>query len=1197
MMSTIEKRTNAPFVAGVVVLLCVSMARGATIRRVDVDSTCSSGCDGSTWALAYKALTTALSDANSGDEIWVAAIGSEGSWGSYKPTTGADRGASFEIADGVQLYGGFDGTETLRSARDIEANETILSGAIPSGNPPVFPSNSYHVVKFDTDVGRETVLDGFTIERGFWGVADSDSRKGAGIYNPDGSPYIRNCRIQDCDGLFGGGMYSGQGEPFIENCIFAENSAGQGGGLHLKSAGATAKVVNCTFTENDAFDISEESINGHGGGMYLSLSSPEIRNSIFWNNAADQETDETAQVYYASGTVNIEYCCIENCASASAGDYCFVSSDKNIDDDPVFTSPPTDLTLGATTPCDDVGNNHSVNLRLDRGGDARVQNCDVDMGAYERTSTTACTFYVDTTKSATDNEGTSWTEAFKSLQDALDVGKSGDLIWVADGTYYPDEGSHEANNDRFATFQLPDGIVVIGGFAGVETEGVECTGNGNYCDRFTLCFLGQTCVRNECVGNGEFCESAGDCPFGQTCEDNRGGNASMLSGDVDNDDSTPVIGRTECEDDFTAACSGGPAPAACGTCKHASVLPHSEAICDTVEGAQYINDECRILTPIDQTRNAGNSYHVVSVDETANLVVIDGFTISAGNANASGPPDHQGPGLTNRDRADATVIDNDLTVRNCVFDGNFSNNHGALNDHGLDTTVDGCTFSGNYTDVRGGGMYVHQGSNAFITNCTFSGNYSGSKGGGLYVNSASGTVSSPTVEGSTFSDNIASAAGGAIYLAQGSTAKIKALAGEPEDRSLFLNNAASAGGGIYSDESSPTIQDSDFFANDATSISGGYGGAIYGNTGGSLAISGCDFVENHSGTYGTIFFVDADGSVSDCRFVRNTGDSFGGGVAYGGIGGPVSVDIANSTFVGNDGENGGGVIAIRSSGSVQNCLFVGNRAGSNGGGILLAESNVAITNCTIALNHSAGKGGGMTLSDTMAGGADDIIVVNTIVWNNTAVSSGDQIEHTATGSGTAAEISYCDIEGSGGSSSWDTGLGNDGGGNIDADPDFVSSTTGTWDTASDSVNFDSDTYQTTFTDANASFGATDALKDLVFRGNTDNDNYTYIAGSTGTTIIVWGDVSSDYVNLKTYEILDFHVQDCSPVVDAGDDTALPEDVTDIDGDDDFDETLPLDLDLVTREVNDTGVTDTGNGTAPIVDMGAYEKQDNSSGCN
>jgi len=65
----------------------------------------------------------------------------------------------------------------------------------------------------------------------------------------------------------------------------------------------------------------------------------------------------------------------------------------------------------------------------------------------------------------------------------------------------------------------------------------------------------------------------------------------------------------------------------------------------------------------------------------------------------------------------------------------------------------------------------------------------------------------------------------------------------------------------------------------------------------------------------------------------------------------------------------------------------------------------------------------------------------------------------------------------------------------------------------------------------------------------------------------------------------------SPCIDAGDNAALPADVTDLDGDGDTDEPVSLDLDGQPRFQGHPDAPDTGNPGAagpPIVDMGAYE---------
>ncbi|HMQ06258.1 MAG TPA: choice-of-anchor Q domain-containing protein [Saprospiraceae bacterium] len=78
--------------------------------------------------------------------------------------------------------------------------------------------------------------------------------------------------------------------------------------------------------------------------------------------------------------------------------------------------------------------------------------------------------YVDHTATGSNN-GESWNDAFPTLQAALnvvnDAANAGTsyAVWVAQGTYYPDEGPGVINNDRSASFRIQrDGVELYGGF-------------------------------------------------------------------------------------------------------------------------------------------------------------------------------------------------------------------------------------------------------------------------------------------------------------------------------------------------------------------------------------------------------------------------------------------------------------------------------------------------------------------------------------------------------------------------------------------------------------------------------------------------------------------------------------------------------------------------------------------------------------
>jgi hypothetical protein len=119
-------------------------------------------------------------------QIWVAA-------GTYKPTDGTDRAATFELVNGIRVYGRFAGTETDRSERDWVANPTILSGDI--GVAADTTDNCYHVV---TNTGNDstTVFDGFTVTGGH---ATGSQESGGGMGNNHSDPLVVNTVFKRLD--------------------------------------------------------------------------------------------------------------------------------------------------------------------------------------------------------------------------------------------------------------------------------------------------------------------------------------------------------------------------------------------------------------------------------------------------------------------------------------------------------------------------------------------------------------------------------------------------------------------------------------------------------------------------------------------------------------------------------------------------------------------------------------------------------------------------------------------------------------------------------------------------------------------------------------------------------------------------------------------------------------------------------------
>lgn len=256
-------------------LIASYLAGQSSPSRIYVNAAATGANTGLSWEDAATDLAAVVRDVvppAGGTEIWVAA-------GTYKPAAaGASLESAFRLVRGARLYGGFVGTETGLTQRDIVANATILSGDLLGDDAPNFANrvdNVYHVVR-GTGVDDSAVLDGFTIQGGNAAGGNTFNDKGGGIYIEGGAPRIRSCTFRDNKAVYSGGamaLFSG-GIADLQDCTFTANTAQYGGAISM--TGAAGSLATCTLIGN--------STNGDGGAIDLYDSSPSFVSCLIKGN-------------------------------------------------------------------------------------------------------------------------------------------------------------------------------------------------------------------------------------------------------------------------------------------------------------------------------------------------------------------------------------------------------------------------------------------------------------------------------------------------------------------------------------------------------------------------------------------------------------------------------------------------------------------------------------------------------------------------------------------------------------------------------------------------------------------------------------------------------------------------------------------------------------------------------------------------
>jgi len=1043
---------------------------------------------GHSWANAYHYLQDALDEASGNDcpyEIWVAN-------GTYYPDDGDsvtenDISETFQLTtSGIDIYGGFAGTETALSERVFETEIAILgnNGNLTTLSGNIGDDNTHCVLTVTCD----SIIDGFEITTPARSGLDCTNasptiencwihKNGRGIECTNSSPTVRNCRISDngtgsgmsdsnsspdivnChfennSGDYGGAICNYYGAPTITGCQFLSNSAGDGGGICNSESDAT--ITNCTFTDNT------------GGAICNINSSPlvTIVGCISWFNPGD----DIINLYNSDPTISFSNIEGSNGSGPTWNTDYGIDGGDNIDEDPrLVISSNNQCYLSSLSPCIDAGDNNSITETLDITGQPRIQNQIVDMGAYEF----VCSYNVDAD------------EYYSTIQDALDDANDGDEIIVYPGTYYE-----------------------------------------------TIDFNGVNCILRSADPNDWVVVEA-------TIIDANGGPNTLVTFDTSEDANAVLNGFNITNNLGTGISCSGTSP----TIKNCWVNDNGRGISCSSSSSPTISG-CLI------SENSGGSgvYNSSSSPNIENCYFTDNTCNDDGGAmdNSGGAP----------------------TVTNCVFSGNSASGYGgAINNGNSSLTAINCTFANN----SDGAMYnINSSPLVTITNCIFWNNPDGQiiNGYNSDPNISNTCIEDSNGSGASWDTSLGADDGGnidtdpclvdidsndlalssislCINVGDNNAVTLTVdIDGQARIASVIVDMGAYefiASHNITQSKYYSTIQGALDDANELDVIEV-YPGTFYEHidfNGVNCTLQSTDVNDWETITDTIIDGGYTSGPPSDTNAVVTFNSSedanavlqgltllqgFGGGIDCNGTAptianciikdnipsGGITISSCSPTVKNcfildnlNALNNGGGInITSTSSPEIINSVFVGNESDYLGGAISLAAScSASITNCTIYDNTANYDGGGIYDPNSSS------TVDNCIIWGN----SPDQVDNfTYSGSGV---YNYCAIQG---------GLPGD----FNGDPNTIVTATPDF---SNTADFD----------------------------GTDN-----ILGTLDDGLVL----DPNYLDPN------------SPCIDAGNNSVID---------------LLFDITGNTRKVNDPNTTDTGSGTAPLVDIGAYEFDPNS----
>jgi len=486
------------------------------------------------------------------------------------------------------------------------------------------------------------------------------------------------------------------------------------------------------------------------------------------------------------------------------------------------------------------------------------------------------------------NDGTSWEDAFNDLQDGLlaaAISFGSDEIWVAEGVYTPSR-----LGIRSVSFNLPDGVSVLGGFA-ASPEEPSRRDSKQY----------PTVL-------------SGDIGFPGLPFDNSFSVVTMAGGTAALSGVTIEGGNANGFQ--TATRAGGGIRIGSGSTLAVADVVIVNNFAANVGGGVFAIGNSQIS--ISASSIANNSSNVGGGAWFENSIVdVHASSFSNNLAQSTG-------GGVYGIRAPLTFIDTDILSNSAVNQtgGGMFVSNGSL-------IFDGGQVVGNRAGNNGGGLYPFNTITA-IKDTVFRENSSGFFGGGLQVRGGSATV-----EGSQFYGNTATLRGGGINVDRPDTSVTVSNV-------IVENNTARSGGGIANTDSSMSLSNS-VVSNNAAKFGGGIIHQFSTLTMTNVAVTNNTAEENAGGllNFGGSAFIDSSEFDGNKALGLNT-ENFpflvgrGGGIENVGLDGGSLIEIRNSVFHRNFAANQGG--AIDNNGFTSRLVIAdsrvsGNETGGNGGGL------------------------------------------------------------------------------------------------------------------------------------------------------------------------------------------------------------------------------------------------------------------------